>query len=216
MDESTLRNLRRSSLEYSYWAVRPQKEIWPLFKRNGREVWTCQTGRRFGYVVAKNSVGSTGLRIDEMGGDTELSASVLRVLMGRRQWPQVSVVTGPNTQQINAVRPYSAGWDRQCDCMIKIVNLSLLVEQLRPLLIKKARSVGVRGRYQFIMQGGDQRALLDLGSGKRRTISLDARNMVSLFFGIDPLTEILGHSNGVVKLAQILPLPLFVPPLNHI
>jgi len=210
---ATMGKLHQCTLHHPYWALRPKREIVPLFKRNGREVWICQAGRRFAYVVLNNR---TGLGVDEMGGDADLAVSILRVLMGRRRWQNISVVTGPNTDQIDLIRPFAAGWNRQCDGMIKIINLPLLLEQLTPLLKRRAKAAGIGGRYRFAMEESGQSGLLELGKGKTNNISLNARDMVSFFFGIDPLTEVFGQMNLVDKLSHLLPLPLFVPPLNHV
>ena len=211
--EGICRKLRRCTLQYPYWAERPMGQIAPLFKRSGREVWTCQLGGRFAYVVIYTR---TGLRIDEMAGDAELATSMLRVLMMRRGWDQIQVVTGPNPSEINMIRPGSGSWSRSCDCMIKIINLPLLIDQLRPLLKRRAKTAGIGGSVHFVLEGADQSAFLELGKGARSTISLPPCDMVSLLFGIDPIDEVFSSLSGVETLAQLLPLPLYIPSLNHI
>lgn len=47
-------------------------------------------------------------------------------------------------------------------------------------------------------------------------ISLDERALVRLLFGHVPLPSSFAHVDGVQELSRLLPLPLFVTPLDHV
>ena len=117
--------------------------------------------------------------------------------------------------------------------MIKIIDLATLVEQLRALLLKRARRARVGGTFQLEMTDSKQLALLKLGRGPQHRLAMPDRSFVHLFFGMLPLAESLaataspssaaascrpavGGRVALRKLADILPLPFYIPPLNHI
>ena len=197
-----------------YGAVRRPGEMKPLFERRGRELWGCRVGKRFAYAVLRK--GGEGIEIDEAGGDPELVASVVRVLMARfrREW--MYAIVGPNAEDVGLFRDLSAGWGRGADCMVKIVDLPLMLRGLEPLLRRKGRERGVEGVFRFVMEDSRQEGILDLGKGRRYSVRLGDRDMVSLFFGILPVGEMFAQTPALSRLGQVLPLPLFVPPLNHV
>ena len=100
--------------------------------------------------------------------------------------------------------------------MVKIVDLPLMLRGLEPLLRRKGRERGVEGVFRFVMEDSRQEGILDLGKGRRYSVRLGDRDMVSLFFGILPVGEMFAQTPALSRLGQVLPLPLFVPPLNHV
>jgi hypothetical protein len=201
-----------------YGAVRRPGEMKPLCERKGREGWGCQVGGRFAYVI----LGGAGHqarayeRIDEAGGDPQLLESLIRVLMARFHRDGLQAIVGPNVEDVDFFRKQSAGWSRSTDCMIKIIDLPLMLRGLEPLLKRRAKERGVRGKFHFIMEDSGQVGQLDLGKGKNHRLCLGDRDMVSLFFGILPVREMLGDSPPFDLLDRLLPLPLFASPLNHV
>ena len=233
--EALCRRLRRLASSRPYWVERPLKEMAPLFSRRDRETWVCQVGRRIAYVACggPNRRPRPCQRIDEIGGDGELALGMVRILMRRHRVDRLAVTTGPNPDEVSLVQPFSSSWQRTCDGMIKIVDLPVLVRQLRPLLLRRARRAGVGGSVRLEMTDSKQVALLELGKGTQHRLAMRDRSFVHLFFGMLPLAESLGAGGAqpaaaascppavggqaaLRKLAVILPLPLYIPPLNHI
>ena len=212
------RKLREISRGRPYWVERSPRDIQPLFERHSREVWTCRQGRHFAYLA----LGGAGLRprpyerIDEAGGDPELVAAMARVLMVRYRRDRLTAITGPNPEEIELFRPYSSTWTRTTDCMIRIVNLPLLLDGLKKLLQRRARAAGVRGTFCFTMEDAGQTGTLKLGQGPVHQVRLSSRDMVTLFFGVLPVGEVFGPQIAFAKLDRLLPLPLYIPPLNHV
>lgn len=211
------RQLQRLGTAHPCWVERPLRDIPLLFDRVGRQTWIGREGDRFAYVVLQRA----GRRrqgpyeaLHEAGGDLELARSMIRVLMARHKIERLSAIAGPNSQEVELYLPGSAHWRRECALMVKIVDLPLLLQALGPLLRRRAREAGVRGHFHLVMR--DQSALLDLGPGRAHRVALDARDMVGLFFGIQPLAERFARQPAFEKLGRLLPLPLYLPPINHI
>lgn len=100
--------------------------------------------------------------------------------------------------------------------MVKIVDLTALLAGLKPLLQKRAKARGTGGTYRFSMVDSGQQGVLELGGGSRHVVELSDRDMVSLFFGALPVREVFPEVKAFTNLDRILPLPLHVPPLNHV
>ena len=211
------RRLQQLDQEHPYGVERPLREIPLLFARVGRQTWTCCEGDRLAYLTlqraGRSRQGSFEV-LDEAGGDPELARAMLRVLMARHRLTRLQAIIGPNPAQLDLLLPGSSYWSRECAGMVKILDLGLLVQLLLPLLRRKARAAGVGGRFRLI--GPEQEASLDLGQGRSFRLELDDRELVALFFGLQPLTERFAGHPAVGALARVLPLPLYIPPLNHI
>ena len=218
------RRLRRLGARRHCWVERPLDDMARLFRRNGRETWVCERGRQLAYVVLGGAQRRSRPyeRIDEAGGEASLVRAMVRVLMNRFGLDELTATAGPNADETAFYLPLSQSWQRSCDCMIKIVDLSELVAQLRPLLVGRARAAGVGGCFRLTMTDSGQEAEMNLGKGPRRKLTLPDRSFVHLFFGIQPLTEIVAGSSAdtsskaLAALDALLPLPLYIPPVNHI
>jgi len=201
-----------------YGVERVAGQMPPLFERRSREVWGCQTGRCFAYLVlgGPHHQARPYERIDEAGGDPELAMSMVRVLMARHRRERLWAITGPNQEDVGLFRPFSSGWERTTDVMIKIVDLPLLLEELKPLLSRRARVQGIGGTFRFVMEDSGQEGSLELGKGPAGKVRLNDQDMVTLFFGMLPVREVFAGGRTFSRLDRILPIPLFVPPLNHV
>ena len=202
----------------SYRVERRPGEMKPLFARRSREVWGCGEGKRFAYVVLGGGYRQTGTyeRVDEAGGDAELVMAMIRLLMARYRLEQLTAIAGPNPADVNIFRKTSARWERRTDGMVKIVDLTALLDGLKPLLQKRAKVRRTGGTYRFSMVDSGQQGVLELGGGSRHVVELSDRDMVSLFFGALPVREVFPEVKAFTNLDRILPLPLHVPPLNHV
>ena len=201
------------------WIERSPADIAPLLVRDGRHSWICRDGRRLAYAVlgGANRRPTPYERIDEAGGDPDLVAALLRQLFRRFRLQKLRATAGPNPEQVALYQPYSGSWTRQCDGMLRLINLPLLLQALQPLLQERARAAGLRGRFDLAAPDLDQQGRLDLGRGGRQALELSARQMVLLFFGLLPLTESLPQLGPLAaELGRILPLPFYYPALNHI
>jgi predicted N-acetyltransferase YhbS len=202
----------------AYGVVRRPGEMKPLCERRGREGWGCQVGGGFAYAI----LGGAGHqarayeRIDEAGGDPQLLESLIRVLMARFRRERLQVITGPNAEDVGFFRQLCGHWERSTDCMIKIIDLQLMLQVLEPLLKRRAKERGVRGGFNFTMEDSEQVGRLDLGKGRNHRLYLGDRDMVSLFFGALPVCETFGGGPPFDLLDKLLPLPLFASPLNHV
>ena len=231
-DAAMCRRIRRLSGGSAYGVERKLGDIRPLLVRNGKEAWICQEGRRFAYAVA-GGAGRTNrpyTAIHEFGGDAELILALFRRLMQRSARGVLSVVAGPNPEEQALLVPVSAGWSREIDGMTQILDVTRVVEQLRPELVRRATATRVSGSFELHVNctGGTwQQATLDLGGSRGRAkvrpyhLRLDQLELVELLFGSIPIEERFGHHRGIPagalhRLAAILPLPLHIPSLNHI
>ncbi|MSR81572.1 MAG: GNAT family N-acetyltransferase [Candidatus Latescibacteria bacterium] len=216
-EPSLCRRLRTLDLHHPYGVERPLGDIPDLFARVGRQTWICREGSRFAYLAfqreGRQRRGQYEL-LDEAGGDAELGRSMLRVLMARSGLSRLQASAGPNPDQVALLLPGSSYWTRECSCMIKILDLQLLIDKLQPLLRRRARQAGISGRFHLSAPG--QEALLDLGAGKTQQIELDEQELVGLFFGLHPLAERLAGEQGMELLGRILPLSLYIPTINYI
>jgi hypothetical protein len=152
--------------------------------------------------------------LDEAGGDADLARSMLRVLLSRSNLAWLQASAGPNPLQLDLLLPGSAYWTRECSCMIKILDLQGLLDSLRPLLWRRAKAAGVRGRFHLYAPGHEAR--LELGAGKRQQVELGEGELVGLLFGLHPLAERWPGVKSLGPLGRLLPLALHVPTLNYI
>lgn len=187
------------------------------FERTSRDAWECRVGRCFAYVVLGGSSHQARPyeRIDEVGGDPELVRSMLRVLMARYRCPRLRAIVGANPSDVALFRPLSGQWERGTDGMVRIVDLALLLDQLAPALRHRAQRLHLNGTWHLTMIDSGQQGTLTLGPGPVHRLRLGDREMVSLFFGLHTLREAFA---GTVadRLDGLLPLPLFIPPLDHV
>jgi predicted N-acetyltransferase YhbS len=211
------RRLRALDLAHPYGVERPLREIPLLFSRVGRRAWVCREGRRFAYLVfqleGRRPRGQYEM-LDEAGGDAELARSMLRVLLARSGLTHLQASAGPNPGQLEILLPASSHWSRDCACMLRVLDLQRLVDQISPLLRRRAALAGVKGRFRLVSPFG--LALLDLGQGRHHRVELDEGALVDLLFGLHPVEERWAGRGSLELLGRLLPLPLHVPMLNHI
>lgn len=211
------RRLRALDLAQPYGVERPLRDIPLLFKRVGRQTWVCREGKRFAYLAlqreGRQRFGQYEA-LDEAGGDADLARSMLRVLLRRAGLVRLQASAGPNPGQIEILLPASSHWSRDCACMIKILDLQRLVDQLQPLLRRRAAQAGVGGCFR--LSTPSHRALLDLGKGRLHRVDLGEGALVDLLFGLHPVAERWAGDGGLALLGRLLPLPLHVPMLNYI
>jgi predicted N-acetyltransferase YhbS len=216
-DPALCRRLRALDLDHPYGVERPLADIPDLLARVGRQTWICREGRRFAYLVlqreGRQRRGQYEL-LDEAGGDADLARSMLRVLLSRSNLAWLQASAGPNPLQLDLLLPGSAYWTRECSCMIKILDLQGLLDSLRPLLWRRAKAAGVRGRFHLYAPGHEAR--LELGAGKRQQVELGEGELVGLLFGLHPLAERWPGVKSLGPLGRLLPLALHVPTLNYI
>jgi len=211
------RRLRDLDLEHPYGVERPLRDIAPLFRRVGKQTLICREGGRLAYLVLQREGRQRRGQyeaLDEAGGDPELIQSMLRLLLARMDLERLPASAGPNPKQVQALLPASSHWSRDSACMIKILDLQLLLDHLGPLLCRRASAAGVRGR--FVLCSPSHRGTLDLGAGRQQRLELSEEALVGLLFGLHPLAECREGSPGLAALGRILPLPLYVPALNYI
>lgn len=211
------RRLRALDQAHPYGVERPLRDIPPLFARVGRQSWTCREGNRFAYLAlqreGRQCRGQYEM-LDEAGGDPELGRSMLKVLMARSGLSRLQASAGPNPAQLEILLPGSSHWTRECACMLKILDLQLLVDQLHPLLRRRAAQAGVGGRFRLVSPS--RQALLDLGPGRQYRVEVGEQELVGLFFGLHQVEERWTGEGGLGLLGRLLPLPLHVPTLNYI
>jgi predicted N-acetyltransferase YhbS len=226
-DAAVCNRVRKLSGARSFGVVRPLGDVRPLLVRNGKETWFCQAGRRFAYVVAGGAERQNRpyASICEFGGDPELTLALFRRLLPRAQSGVLSVVAGPNADEQALLGPVSTGWFRMADGMTQILDVARVAQQVLPELRRRASAHRVGGRFELQVDGVDgtrQHGTLELGGhGRTHRLRLDPRELVELLFGCLPVDERFGAHAGISDsarrtLAVILPLPLHIPPLNHI
>jgi predicted N-acetyltransferase YhbS len=212
------RKLQALAQARAYGVERRPGELPAIFRRNGRHLWGCQVGRRFAYLVlgGPHRQARPYERIDEAGGDPELVISMVRVLMRRYGCPRLVAIAGPNPEEAELFLAHSASWSRTTDLMIKILDLGKLLKALHPLLRRRAQAAGIRGAFHFSTGDGSPMAKLELGRGRLYRVKMSQRELVHLFFGALPLGQVWPAQGALKVLGRILPLPLYLPPLNHV
>ncbi|MCC7264839.1 MAG: GNAT family N-acetyltransferase [Candidatus Latescibacteria bacterium] len=211
------RRLRDLDLAHPYGVERPLREVPLLFARVGRQTLVCREGRRLAYLAlqreGRQRRGQYEM-LDELGGDPELGRSMLRAFFARTGLSRLPASAGPNPAQLELLLPVSSHWQRDCGCMLKILDLPLLLEKLHPLLRRRAVLAGVAGRFRLVSPS--HQGLLDLGAGRSHRLDLSDAELVALLFGLHPLGERWAGVPALAPLGRMLPLPLYIPSLNHI
>jgi predicted N-acetyltransferase YhbS len=232
LDAAMCRRIRRLCDHRAYGVVRKLGDIAPLLLRNGKEAWICHQGRRFAYAVAggANRVNRPYEAIHEFGGDPELVLTLCRRLLKRSERGVLTVAAGPNPEEQALLAPVSASWSRKADGMTQILDVGRVIEQLQPEILQRATALGVSSRLALqvtCVDGTVQQVSFDLGGDRVRRkarvhrLRLDQLELVELLFGCLPVEERFAGHPGIPcavlsELAAILPIPLHIPPLNHI
>lgn len=138
---------------------------------------------------------------------------MLRLWLARSGLQRLPARAGLNPKQVQALLPASSHWSRDGACMIKILDLPLLVDRLGPLPRRRASAAGVRGR--FVLRSPSHTGLLNLGMNRRQRLELSEQALVGFLFSLRPLAECRGGPPGPASYGLILPLPLYVPALDH-
>lgn len=218
LDPALRRRIKAESQRRQVGVVRAPRAIEPLFKRTSRDLWVVRDGRRFAYLV----LGGAGHqarpyeRVDEAGGDGDLVHSALRLLMARYKIDSLRAVAAPDPLDIQLYEPISSQWSLGSDMMLNMLNHGNLLRAIEPLVRQRAQAQGVRGAFSFTGRNGEQWGQLDLGGKRRYTLELEARELVRLCFGHMPVQQMWQRSLAIDLIGRILPLQLFVPPLDHI
>ncbi len=200
-----------------YGTERSLADLRHRFERTSREAWGCRDAGRFAYVVLGGPAHQAHPyeRLDEFGGDPALVLSMVRQLMARHEVASLRAVVGPHGPDLALLRPVASYWHVEADGMVRILDLAALVAQLGPVLKRRCRRLGACGTIEFAMADSRQRATLRLGPGGLRRVRLSDRDMVTLFFGLHPAGEAFA-GGPAARLDGLLPVPLFVPPLDHV
>lgn len=217
LDLATRRRILALDRVRPFGTERRAAELAPRFQRTSRDAWECRVGRCFAYVVLGGHAHQARPyeRVDEVGGDPELVRSMIRVLMARYRCPHLRATTGANPGDVALFRPVSGQWERGTDGMVRIVDLPLLLEQLAPVLRRRAQRLHRNGTLHLSMIDSGQQGTLTLGPGPVHRLRLSDREMVALFFGLHPVGEAF-TGTAAARLDGLLPLPLFIPPLDHV
>jgi predicted N-acetyltransferase YhbS len=225
-DVAVCRRIQRLCEARPVGVQRSLADIAPLLVRGGKETWFCEARGRFAYAVAggENRRNRPYTSIFEFGGDAVLSLALLRRLLQKSDRGQLSVVAGPNGDEHALLSPVSVSWSRMADGMTMVLDVERLVQQVQPELRRRAGRFGVGGLFKLQVACVDdtiQYVTIDLGRGRSHRLRLDQRQLVELLFGCLPLEERFASHEGLSAgarrmLSTILPLPLYIPPLNHI
>ncbi len=218
MSSALCRRIKMESDRRQVGAVRAVSEIEPLFRRTSRDLWVVRAGRRFAYLVLGGAQHQARpyQRVDEAGGDSELLHSALRLLMTRYKLDSLRAIAAPDPLDAQVYEPISSEWNAMADMMLNALNSQHLLGKLEPLLRQRAHAFGMGGAFSFMGPNGKEWGRLNLAGKHRYELALDERDWVRLCFGHMPLGHMWQSSVEMDLLARILPLKLFLPPLNHI
>jgi predicted N-acetyltransferase YhbS len=216
-DAATRRRIWALERQRPYGAERSLDDLRYRFERTSREAWECRDAGRFAYVVLGGPAHQAHPyeRLDEFGGDPALVLAMVRQLMAQHEVTSLRAVVGPHGPDLALLRPVASSWHVEADGMVRILDLATLVAQLAPVLRRRHRRLRESGSIEFGMADSGQRAILRLGPGSVRRVRLSDRDMVTLFFGLHPAGEVFA-GRPAARLDGMLPLPLFVPPLDHV
>ncbi|MEE2657399.1 MAG: GNAT family N-acetyltransferase [Candidatus Latescibacterota bacterium] len=207
-----------------YGVVRNRMEQHAVMLRKGKEGWYCHSGERFAYAVLSgpNRKSRPYVRVDEVGGESQLVQQILCQLMQRFHLSRLDGLSGPNPEEVEHFQSISESWSRITDGMVRVNDISLLCQQLEPLLRRRARNLALRGVVRFINPEGGDPGILRLGRGGRSyRIELDRQQLTRLLFGLVPVSEQASDTAGLScacrsLLNPLLPIPLYLPLLNRV
>lgn len=201
----------------------PVSQVAPLYDRAGRETWVIREGSRRAFL----SLQGAGRRsrpyetVDAALGDPDLIIGGLRRLMARFRRGQLSVLAGPNPAEAALFEPWAASWQTRDDGMIRILDLPRLLKQIEPEIRRRRRLVGVKAPdLDLTLSDLGQQGRLIGGGDSAMKLVMSTRQLVLWLFGSRPLPTAglaLGIRPSVLAAwSALLPLPLHVPPLQHI
>lgn len=218
LDSALRRRIRMESERRQVGVVRAPRTIEPLLCRTSRDLWVVRDGRRFAYLVLGGARHRARPyeRVDEAGGDRDLVHAALRVLMARYRLHSLRAIAGPDPLDIQLYEPISSAWNIASDMMVNLLEPGNLLSKLEPLVRQRAQARKVAGQFYFLGPNKEPWGRWGLGAKRRYELVLSERELVRMCFGHMPLENAWSSLSGVDLLARILPLKLFVPPLNHV
>ncbi len=218
LDDALCRRIARLSGQRAVGAVRPKRYVEHIVGRTSRDVWVAQDGQRWAYLVLGGSAHRARPyeRVDEVGGDPQLVVQALRLIASRYRLARLRAIAGPDPYEHGIFTGISSDWSAQSDLMVKILDPAKLLEKMLPVVAEKAGKGAVKGTFVFCDTRATEWARWPLGKGREHRITIGERALVRLLFGHVPLHWAFGEINGVDALARLLPLPLFVAPLDHV
>lgn len=218
LSEDILGRILRIHSGTSRSTVRPRALVADILNRTSRDVWIAEQGQRWAYLVLGGARHQARPyeRVDEIGGDGTLVQQALQRIMDRYRLSGLRAVAGVDSYAHGVFTPISEGWHSESDGMAKILDVPSLLEKIYPVMAELARQRGVRGTYNFCDTRGRAWGGWKLQRGGVYRLKLGERELVRLLFGHLPNVFSFGHIEGAEGLAQLLPLPLHVPPLEHI
>lgn len=218
LDAPLCRRIGRQGRERAVGAVRPARYIEHIVGRTSRDLWVAESGRRWAYLVLGGSAHQARPyeRVDEVGGDPHLVVQALRRIVYRNHLVHLRAMAGPDPYEHSLFSSISSSWSVQSDLMAKVLNPTRLLEQLLPAVADRAKACGVNCAFVFCDTAGNEWQRWRLGRGPEYRLIIGERALVRLLFGHVPLPMSFAHLEGVDMLARLLPLPLYMAPLDHV
>lgn len=195
---------------------RPYLEL--QLQKPGYRLWTAEDG----YVIASGE-GHSALKVVELVSTSGREAGMLRSVLNANRGPSATwMIPVADEQVITRVLPAAAGWHSQGSWMFRIVDLTGLLTAFQPLLQQRAQggsdfdlSLGIREHDQLDtarLTFKHERLKIGRARGEPSCV-LESAQAVRLFFG----TPHIGVEGLIPEtLSRLLPLPMYVPPLDHV
>lgn len=191
-----------------------RKRTLPAIDRPGVRAWLSEDG----YVLSKGEAFGPH-QILELASPTGREPELIRAVMERSFSGEVSLqMSAWDEERLARLMPSAAGWGAGPDWCYRIVDLAGLLKAYRGWLEGRAKgvapfelSVGIR------FQDEVQQATIFLRDGKPEV----ARGRhADMYFELDALegvrTLLGGPSRRLGNLSALLPLPIHIPPLDHV
>jgi predicted N-acetyltransferase YhbS len=185
-------------------------------RKQGLRLWVAEDGYA---IVHGNLFGP--LSIAELVSASGREAGMVRALLDWTGRNDISwQIPACEEERLSRVVPYTSRWHAGNWSMYRIVDLARLLALMQPILARRAAplrdgalSIAVREHDRtdaatLVVRGGDVQVLP--GRQAERTVEWSAVEAVRALLGGPPVAEM------PAELAPLLPLPAYVPPLDHV
>ena len=186
-------------------------------RRDGMRVWTAERG----YAIAHgHSYGS--LSIAELVSASGQEAGIIRAVLEWTDRGDISwELPASDTARIARLMPYASGWRAGNWQMYRIVDLAGLLARMKPILSRRAATVRDL-ELSIVIEEHDRldEATLAVRDGDvaisprrhaERTVTWSSVEAARVLLGGPPIAI-----EVPVELAALLPLPVFLPVLDHV
>jgi predicted N-acetyltransferase YhbS len=196
-------------------AHRPDLEL--QLRKDGMRLWTAERG----YAIARGPAYGS-LSIAELVSASGQEAGVIRAVLEWTDREDISwELPASDKARIARLMPYASGWRAGNWQMYRIVDLAGLLARMRPILSRRAVSARDLA-LSIVIEEHDRldEATLVVRSGEVKVIPGRHADRTVTWSSVEAARVLLGGppiaAEVPTELAALLPLPVFLPILDHV